>query len=44
MQEPERIIRIVSEVCAQGVGLHLDDFGTGYSSLSALASVPRATR
>jgi diguanylate cyclase (GGDEF)-like protein/PAS domain S-box-containing protein len=40
MHEPERIIRIVSEVCSQGVGLHLDDFGTGYSSLSALAQFP----
>ena len=40
MHEPERIIRIVSEVCSQGVGLHLDDFGTGYSSLSALAEFP----
>ncbi len=40
MQEPERIVRIASEVCSQGVGLHLDDFGTGYSSLAALAQFP----
>jgi diguanylate cyclase (GGDEF)-like protein/PAS domain S-box-containing protein len=40
MHEPERISRIVSEVCGQGVGLHLDDFGTGYSSLSALIQFP----
>jgi diguanylate cyclase (GGDEF)-like protein len=40
MQEPERIRRIVSEVCAGGVGLHLDDFGTGYSSLAALHRLP----
>jgi EAL domain-containing protein (putative c-di-GMP-specific phosphodiesterase class I) len=40
MQEPERIRRIVSEVCATGVGLHLDDFGTGYSSLAALHRFP----
>jgi EAL domain-containing protein (putative c-di-GMP-specific phosphodiesterase class I) len=40
MQEPERIRRIVSEVCASGVGLHLDDFGTGYSSLAALHKLP----
>jgi diguanylate cyclase (GGDEF)-like protein/PAS domain S-box-containing protein len=40
MHEPERIIRIVADVCSQGVGLHLDDFGTGYSSLSALAQFP----
>jgi diguanylate cyclase (GGDEF)-like protein/PAS domain S-box-containing protein len=40
MQEPEAIQRIVSEVCAAGVGLHLDDFGTGYSSLAALHQFP----
>jgi diguanylate cyclase (GGDEF)-like protein/PAS domain S-box-containing protein len=40
MQEPERMQRIVSEVCANGVGLHLDDFGTGYSSLAALLQFP----
>jgi len=40
MHEPERISRIVSEVCANGVGLHLDDFGTGYSSLTALLQFP----
>jgi CheY-like chemotaxis protein len=39
-QEPERIRRIVAEVCASGVGLHLDDFGTGYSSLAALHRLP----
>src|SRR5205807_7845636 len=36
MHEPEAIERIVSGVCAAGVGLHLDDFGTGYSSVAAL--------
>jgi diguanylate cyclase (GGDEF)-like protein len=40
VHEPERIMRIVGDVCSQGVGLHLDDFGTGYSSLSALAQFP----
>lgn len=40
MREPERIARIVSEVCSTGVGLELDDFGTGYSSLSALHQFP----
>jgi EAL domain-containing protein (putative c-di-GMP-specific phosphodiesterase class I) len=40
MQEPERVRRIISEICASGVGLHLDDFGTGYSSLSALHQFP----
>ena len=40
MQEPERISRIISDVCDRGVGLHLDDFGTGYSSLAALLQFP----
>jgi diguanylate cyclase (GGDEF)-like protein/PAS domain S-box-containing protein len=40
MHEPERISRIVSDVCDRGVGLHLDDFGTGYSSLAALLQFP----
>jgi EAL domain-containing protein (putative c-di-GMP-specific phosphodiesterase class I) len=40
MHDPERISKIVSDICAQGVGLHLDDFGTGYSSLSALTQFP----
>jgi diguanylate cyclase (GGDEF)-like protein/PAS domain S-box-containing protein len=42
MHEPERIQRIVSEVCTAGVSLHLDDFGTGYSSLGALQQFPLA--
>jgi diguanylate cyclase (GGDEF)-like protein/PAS domain S-box-containing protein len=40
MREPERMSRIVSEVCSTGVGLELDDFGTGYSSLAALHQYP----
>jgi diguanylate cyclase (GGDEF)-like protein/PAS domain S-box-containing protein len=40
MREPERMARVVSEVCACGVGLELDDFGTGYSSLAALHQFP----
>jgi EAL domain-containing protein (putative c-di-GMP-specific phosphodiesterase class I) len=40
IHEPERIQRLVLEVCATGVGLHLDDYGTGYSSLSALHQFP----
>ena len=40
MREPERIARIVSEVCSTGVGLELDDFGTGYSSLASLHQFP----
>ena len=40
MREPERIARIVAEVCSTGVGLELDDFGTGYSSLASLHQFP----
>ena len=40
MQEPERMQRIGSELCAKGVGLHLDDYGTGYASLAALLKFP----
>jgi len=40
IHEPERIERLVADVCAKGVGLHLDDYGTGYSSLSALHQFP----
>lgn len=40
MQAPERMQRIVSTACSEGVGLHLDDFGTEYSSLAALLQFP----
>jgi diguanylate cyclase (GGDEF)-like protein/PAS domain S-box-containing protein len=40
MREPERMSRVVSEVCDTGVGIELDDFGTGYSSLAALRQFP----
>jgi diguanylate cyclase (GGDEF)-like protein/PAS domain S-box-containing protein len=40
MQDPDRMQRILSEVCASGIELHLDDFGTGYSSLAALHRFP----
>jgi diguanylate cyclase (GGDEF)-like protein len=40
MREPERMERIVAELCSVGVGLELDDFGTGYSSLAALHRFP----
>jgi diguanylate cyclase (GGDEF)-like protein len=40
MEEPHLIRRIVSEVCAHGVGLQLDDFGTQYSSLTSLLEFP----
>jgi diguanylate cyclase (GGDEF)-like protein/PAS domain S-box-containing protein len=40
IRDPERIERLVSEVCSTGAGLHLDDYGTGYSSLAALHQLP----
>jgi diguanylate cyclase (GGDEF)-like protein/PAS domain S-box-containing protein len=40
MQDPERVLAILSEVCDTGARLHLDDFGTGYSSLAALHQFP----
>jgi EAL domain-containing protein (putative c-di-GMP-specific phosphodiesterase class I) len=40
IQEPQRIERLVEEVCSAGVGLHLDDYGTGYSSLAVLHELP----
>jgi diguanylate cyclase (GGDEF)-like protein len=40
MREPERMSKVVADVCAAGVHLELDDFGTGYSSLAALQQFP----
>ncbi len=40
MREPERMARVISDVCGKGVALELDDFGTGYSSLAALHRFP----
>ena len=40
MREPERMSKVVADVCATGVHLELDDFGTGYSSLTALQQFP----
>ncbi|MBC3830251.1 EAL domain-containing protein [Undibacterium amnicola] len=40
MQNADGVVKIMSEITAQGVKLALDDFGTGYSSLSYLKKFP----
>lgn len=40
MNDPERAIRIVEPLRAQGVRFAIDDFGTGHSSLGALTRLP----
>jgi EAL domain-containing protein (putative c-di-GMP-specific phosphodiesterase class I) len=40
MDDPERVIRVLSELKSLGVQLSIDDFGTGYSSLSYLHRFP----
>ncbi len=40
MQNPERVIRILTEIKKLGVRLAIDDFGTGYSSLGQLKRFP----
>jgi EAL domain-containing protein (putative c-di-GMP-specific phosphodiesterase class I) len=40
MQNPERVIKILTEIKKMGVRLAIDDFGTGYSSLTQLKRFP----
>lgn len=40
MGDPERAVRVLSELKSLGVQLSIDDFGTGYSSLSYLHKFP----
>jgi len=40
MRNPEKTIRILTELEEMGIGILIDDFGTGYSSLSYLKRLP----
>ena len=40
MQDPDRVIRVLSELREMGITIALDDFGTGYSSLNYLTRFP----
>ncbi len=39
-QDLPRIQKVLTELCAGGVGLYLDDFGTGYSNLATVLRLP----
>jgi diguanylate cyclase (GGDEF)-like protein len=40
MRNPEKAIRILTELKTMGIQISIDDFGTGYSSLSYLKQLP----
>jgi EAL domain-containing protein (putative c-di-GMP-specific phosphodiesterase class I) len=40
LADPDRIGRILGQLCELGIELSLDDFGTGYSSLTHLKALP----
>lgn len=40
MEQPERVVQVLTDLKSMGITLAIDDFGTGYSSLSYLKRFP----